>query len=207
MLGYIYKTTNLVNQHIYIGQHKGIFDSTYLGSGKYLLRAVKKYGKNNFKINLIAIANSKDELDELEIKFIAIYKNANNKNSIYNITKGGESGSDTFINNPNKEQIREKLSLIMLNKYKNGYINPFKGKHLTPEQLKNYKGRKGKICSKATKSILREIAKRNWAIKEIREKMKLGMRGKCGPKTEESKQKCKLAIISYWKNKKSNCLF
>ena len=39
MFGYIYKTTNILNNMIYIGKHKWNsldLDSTYLGSGKYL---------------------------------------------------------------------------------------------------------------------------------------------------------------------------
>lgn len=34
--GYIYKTTNLINQKYYIGQKKGLFDPNYFGSGKVL---------------------------------------------------------------------------------------------------------------------------------------------------------------------------
>lgn len=35
MLGYIYKTTNLANGKLYIGQHKSAqYDSEYFGSGK-----------------------------------------------------------------------------------------------------------------------------------------------------------------------------
>lgn len=43
MYGYIYKTTNLINGKIYIGQHKSEeYDSSYYGSGKKILRALKK---------------------------------------------------------------------------------------------------------------------------------------------------------------------
>ena len=37
MYGYIYKTTNLVNGKIYVGQHKGEFTEDYIGSGTSLL--------------------------------------------------------------------------------------------------------------------------------------------------------------------------
>ena len=45
----IYKTTNLINNNIYIGQHatEDINDN-YLGSGVALLSDIKKYGKDNF---------------------------------------------------------------------------------------------------------------------------------------------------------------
>ena len=45
--GYIYKTTNLIENKIYIGQKKGFFHSNYYGSGIYLKSAIKK---TNIKI-------------------------------------------------------------------------------------------------------------------------------------------------------------
>lgn len=66
--GFIYITTNLIDGKRYIGQKK--FDSywkSYLGSGKHLREAVKKYGKENFSRNIVAIAYSKEELDDAEI--------------------------------------------------------------------------------------------------------------------------------------------
>ena len=43
MFGYIYKTTNLINGKIYIGQHKSeVFDNSYYGSGKLIGRAITK---------------------------------------------------------------------------------------------------------------------------------------------------------------------
>lgn len=45
MLFIIYETTNLINGRIYIGAHKtNDINDSYLGSGKYLLKAVKKHG-------------------------------------------------------------------------------------------------------------------------------------------------------------------
>jgi group I intron endonuclease len=89
MYGYVYKTTNLVNNKFYIGQHVGSFNSTYYGSGTLLSRALKKYGKKNFTVELICPVSSKKELDEAEIYFIAKYKKAH---QLYNITAGGQSG-------------------------------------------------------------------------------------------------------------------
>ncbi len=40
--GYVYKTTNMNDKKIYIGQNKGKFKSSYYGSGRYLKSAIKK---------------------------------------------------------------------------------------------------------------------------------------------------------------------
>lgn len=46
MYGYIYKTTNLLNGKIYVGQHKAekFEPDKYLGSGTIFLEALQKYG-------------------------------------------------------------------------------------------------------------------------------------------------------------------
>lgn len=89
-IGYIYKTTNLINGKIYIGQHQNAYpDRDYFGSGKTLKKALKKYGKNNFIIEVLRWADSKEELDQMEIGFIKAY-NSTNRNIGYNITNGGE---------------------------------------------------------------------------------------------------------------------
>ena len=45
----VYKTTNKVNGRFYIGVHSTSSKLNYIGSGKLLGLAVKKYGKSNFK--------------------------------------------------------------------------------------------------------------------------------------------------------------
>lgn len=45
MYGYIYLTTNLINNKKYIGQHKATkFSESYKGSGSFITKAFKKYG-------------------------------------------------------------------------------------------------------------------------------------------------------------------
>lgn len=99
----IYKTTNLVNGKSYIGKTVREWNG-YLGSGKIILRAIEKYGRENFKREILERC-SREELSEREIYWIAKLK------PDYNIAKGGEGG-DTFTNNPNKDIIREKIRKI-----------------------------------------------------------------------------------------------
>jgi hypothetical protein len=50
----IYKTTNLINGKIYIGKHEtSDLNDTYMGSGKVLMNAIKKYGKDSFKKEIL----------------------------------------------------------------------------------------------------------------------------------------------------------
>ena len=87
--GYIYKTTNLINSKIYIGQRKGEFNSSYLGSGKLIGLALQKYGLIHFKMELIAWAKNKLELDELEKFYIAESRKLLSCKNVYNIADGG----------------------------------------------------------------------------------------------------------------------
>lgn len=60
MYGIIYKTTNLVNGKIYIGQHRCDTDEFdgYLGSGSEILKAIDEFGKENFKRETLKICNN-----------------------------------------------------------------------------------------------------------------------------------------------------
>lgn len=91
MYGYIYKTTNLINNKIYIGQHRynlPILDEKYLGSGKLILEAINKYGKENFSCKLLEICETEKELNDKEIYWISFY-NSTDTEIGYNISQGG----------------------------------------------------------------------------------------------------------------------
>ena len=102
----IYKTTNLVNNKIYIGQDSKN-NIQYLGSGQLLNLAIKKYGVANFKKEVLEVCENKKHLDSREIYWISFYNSTNNEIG-YNIANGG-SGGDTYTHNPNRELIREKM--------------------------------------------------------------------------------------------------
>lgn len=95
MQGFIYMTTNLVNGMKYIGKCEyarlnGWED--YLGSGKILKQAIKKYGKDNFHRDILIEATTAEELDKLEQYYIGLY-DACNSNEFYNIATGGDGGN------------------------------------------------------------------------------------------------------------------
>ena len=94
MFGYIYKTTNTVNDKIYIGKkHSTTFlGNKYLGSGIRLSQAVNKYGRDAFHVEMLQEASSLKELNELEKYYIEKYKSQNSDIG-YNISPGGDGGS------------------------------------------------------------------------------------------------------------------
>jgi len=106
MYGYIYLTTNNINGKQYIGQKKSdvFLKEKYLGSGTYLKNSVKKYGKENFSVELLEECESKEELNEREIYWIS-YFNACDSNRFYNQTYGGEVNGKRM-----SESSRKKLS-------------------------------------------------------------------------------------------------
>ena len=93
----IYKITNVVNNKVYIGLtttslkkrwYAHIRDSKK--SEKHLYAAMRKYGLDNFKIEVIDdTAKDMQELGKLERKYIKLY-NSTDPNYGYNITYGGE---------------------------------------------------------------------------------------------------------------------
>lgn len=108
MFGYIYKTTNLVNGKIYVGKHTAsAFDTEYIGSGKTFVKALKKYGKENFKCELIEAADSREELNVREKFWIAEF-HARDKKVGYNINEGGEGNPGYKHTDACKTAISEK---------------------------------------------------------------------------------------------------
>lgn len=92
----VYKTTNLVNGKIYIGKHEtDNLDDGYLGSGNLLKYAIKKYGEENFKREILVKCSTKEEMNAKEAEFVN--DDFLNRNDVYNIKLGGEGGFD-FIN-------------------------------------------------------------------------------------------------------------
>jgi group I intron endonuclease len=134
---YIYLTTNKINNKTYVGQrklkNKTLNEDTYLGSGKIILRAVEKYGKENFTKEILIFGNfSKKQLDELEIFYISYYKFFNKAE--YNISRGGNGGNlgdnvNKILSIKNKERMKD-INI------RNKISNSLKGRKLNKERNK-----------------------------------------------------------------------
>ena len=92
---YIYKTTNLINHKIYIGLSTKTVEasSTYFGSGVLIIKAISKYGKDNFAKEILIECNSLNTLREEEKASILKYNSTNRKIG-YNISPGGDTNPD-----------------------------------------------------------------------------------------------------------------
>ena len=84
----VYKTTNLLNGKFYVGKQASNSEY-YLGSGKALKSAIEKYGRNNFKKEILEVCSSLEELSNREIYWI---KELNAVERGYNIAEGGTGG-------------------------------------------------------------------------------------------------------------------
>jgi len=119
----IYMIENLVNGKKYIGQ--GIVKDRLrkhrsASHNELLRRAIKKYGKENFKFKILCYCEL-EELDRLETELIKLYR-TQDRNYGYNFESGGHK---------NKRVHEEtKLHLAEMN---SGEGNPFYGKTHTEE--------------------------------------------------------------------------
>ena len=120
----IYKTTNLINGHFYVGKDKHN-NPEYIGSGILLQRAIKKYGIGNFKKEILEICESYKHMNEREKYWIKELNCCKSKNC-YNISTGGDGG-DNITFNPNRDQFVEKQRL------RTGELNSLFGKTHTKE--------------------------------------------------------------------------
>lgn len=87
----IYKTTNLINNKIYIGKHQtSDLKDDYLGSGILLTRAIEKYGVDSFYKEILFVFDNKHdmELKEQEIVTEEFISHPN----VYNLAPGGQGG-------------------------------------------------------------------------------------------------------------------
>lgn len=124
MYGYIYITTNLIDGKKYIGKHKSSkFEfNKYIGSGKILGQAVLKYGKENFKCELLESVNnvpticfSEEELNTSEFYYTTLY-DCVNSDEYYNLIDGGTGGAQVYASLTDSEKESRNQRIVLKNK-------------------------------------------------------------------------------------------
>lgn len=182
----IYKTINKINNKYYIGKHiTSNINDNYLGSGKHLGRAIKKYGKENFKkeilIDNIPCLCLLNILEQIYIKkHNTIYPDG------YNLSIGGSAHTGVKHTDATKAMMRNKKlgkrlskshvenikKALIGNKWnlgkqlseehkkhiKENSAKPNLGKHLSIEtKEKISKARKGKKQSKEWIEMIKKV--------------------------------------------------
>jgi len=88
----IYQVTNLINDKTYIGKHQTMKpNDSYYGSGVAIKNAIKKYGKKNFKKEILFIFDSEEEMNKKEEELVTEEYFSRSDN--YNAGPGGEGGA------------------------------------------------------------------------------------------------------------------
>ena len=191
--GYIYKTTNLVNGKIYIGQHIGDFDRSYLGSGTKIALAIKKYGRNNFSVVQISRSDSPELLDQAEIENIAQHRALFGEAMLYNIERGGYHQG--CPRGKRSEDTLRIISTALKDKYARGeMVNPkgMLGKHHTKE-----------VCARISRALEKRITK---PMSEVtRQRLSIMFSGANNPRFGKKHTKNTLAKMrSTWKIKRAS---
>ena len=146
----IYKITNQINGKFYIGSHKTLdLNDDYMGSGKYLLHAQKKYGMENFTKEILFIFETAEEMYQKEAELVNEemislsntynvkiggfggwdYINSNQKNLYGNNGKVGFGGENLKRGGSLSQETRDKISATL----KAADYKPFLGKKHTTE--------------------------------------------------------------------------
>jgi group I intron endonuclease len=154
---YVYVTTNLVNGKKYVGDHStDNLDDGYLGSGKILKDSIIKYGKDNFKKEILEFFDSKQEAFNAQEKWINEFTTI--VPSGYNISPVGGRGVRGWYQHSDetKEKIRKsnkgKSHPPLSEEHKKKLSNIGKGRKQTQEHIiKKANARRGKKFSEESK--------------------------------------------------------
>lgn len=195
-IGFVYLTTNLVNGKVYVGQYtfkkEKWLNATYLGSGTVFEQALKKYGRKNFKLKILKLCYTINQLNGWETYYTLKYnpkldpnigynqiigpvRRSGNKNSMsYPNVRKKISGNNHYLygrhcSEETKKKLSEKLS---------GEKNPFYGKHHPKGKMSQilkdyYKTEKGKETINKVKNKL----KGRKMPDEVKEKIRQGNLG------------------------------
>ena len=170
----VYLIQNKINRKVYIGQttkslhhrREHIASAKSRRSKRYLQNAIVKHGAENFEVQHLANASTKDELDNLEKVFIVLFRSKDKKYG-YNLTGGG----DGVLGFQPSNETRKKMSLAR------------KAYRQSPETIaKAAAARCGQKRSEEIRIKFRLAQKNRPPIsEETREKMRIAKLGKKRP--------------------------
>lgn len=148
---YFYKITNLLNDKFYYGVHSTFnLNDGYLGSGIMIKKSINKYGKKNFKKEILEFFETKELAFKKEIEIVTeeLLKN----NLCLNLRPGGsggfvneenrinfiKAGNDSYVFKiKNDKEFRDRISKNATIKIKENWKNPEFANKIVPSLLKN----------------------------------------------------------------------
>lgn len=144
---YFYKIINLVNNKYYYGirsTDKNPVEDNYMGSGIAIEKAISKYGKENFKKEIIADYPTRKEASDHEEEVVTI--DLVNVDECYNLRTGG--GNIGLLSEETKQKIKEKRKLqVITPEAMKKSSDKRRGRQASISHRKNIsKALKGKYC-------------------------------------------------------------
>lgn len=159
----VYKIINLLNGKVYIGVHQtDDLNDDYVGSGKYLKRAIEKHGQENFIKEIIQCFDNPEDMFSLEKEMVN--EEFVKRNDTYNLKEGGEGGWGYVNKLPTSKKSRDNSSVMMKNLIKKMWSDPlFVKRHKTRSSNIMKKNRENGKClynflgKKHTEETLRKM--------------------------------------------------
>ena len=168
----IYEIINLIDGKVYIGKHqtKDLNDG-YMGSGKFIKRAIAKYGIENFRKEILFQFDNEVDMNVKEAELVT--KEFCLREDTYNLCVGGNGG----------------FSYINLNQIRNGFEKTMADEHVKSKTLiAGQIGRQTQACLWQTDSewVSNISKKKSLSLKET---FKDGHHWQGKQHSEETKQK------------------
>lgn len=212
----IYKITNLINNKVYIGQSVNVlkrfaahknrpFNPKSRQYESYFYRAIRKYGLENFKFEVIEKCK-KEELNKKEKEYISFY-HSNDKDFGYNLTKGGESPTYVKLTEEEIEKIYCLLLTTNLSEEEIGkkfYVNQRTISYINQREVWRKDNISYPIRKEKIKNQLKFYCKNCGS--EITEHSKTGLCYSCYVKTIETKRPSKEDLLKILEENNGNFL-
>lgn len=166
----VYKITNLINLKYYIGVHKtdNPYDN-YMGSGPAIKNAIKKYGIDSFKKEILFLYH--DEISAYE-KEKELLNDVWELSECYNMASGG-IGSWSHVNNTSNNNCMktpEIVKKVFESRRKNGVTDKMLEAN-RKNGLKGAESRRGKKDNDETKLLRNAAVKEALADEKTKEKL------------------------------------
>lgn len=182
----VYQITNLINEKIYVGCHSTRNkNDNYMGSGNAIKKAIKKYGRENFKKEILKECNSPQEMLDKEKEIVN--KEFVARLDTYNMMIGG-----VWDNRKDKSKSEE-------------YKDKLRGKKRTDETKKkmqgkvpviNSEGRRFKVLIDDPRYLSGELTHTSIGRKNTKESLKkMSEKAKGRKVSTETKEKIKNTLM------------